>query len=448
MVDRGGAERGPGTARPQRVVVLGGGLTGLATAYHLGGAVPVIEAEAEAGGVARSTVVDGFTFDHTGHLLHFRDPRVERLLDAVTPGLFRTWERRASVWRDGVKTEYPFQVNSHGHPPALVAECLLGFIDAWRRAEDAADGSFRDWVLATFGTGFARHFFFPYNEKFWRRDLDRITADWVSWAIPRPSLQAVVEGALGVVGRGLGYNPVFRYPERGGIGQLAAHLAARVAGLRTGVRAVAVRSERREVELSDGTTLGYDRLVSTVPLNSLVAMSDLGPAWQLQARELDHVGVLNFNVGLARADVWPDHWTYFPEPDLPFYRVGVPTSFGRDVAPPGASSLYVEVTYRPEEPIDADRLWPDVLRGLERVGIVRHRGELVVVHPVRIPCAYVVFDRARQRVLPGLLAELARRGISSIGRYGAWEYSNMEKALVDGMEAAAALGGASAERRP
>lgn len=58
------------------IVILGGGLAGLATAHFLG-EIPnvVLEAEADAGGLCRSRTIDGFVFDYTGHLLHVREDR-------------------------------------------------------------------------------------------------------------------------------------------------------------------------------------------------------------------------------------------------------------------------------------------------------------------------------------------------------------------------------------
>lgn len=423
-----------------KVVVLGAGLTGLSTAYHYPGDIEVYERDPEPGGVAGTTNVDGFAFDHTGHLLHFKDPRVRLLLDELLPGAFARWDRRASIWRDGVKTEYPFQVNTYGHAPQLVADCVTGFVEALVKAPVVSPPkSFADFVLQTFGEGFAEHFFMPYNEKFWRRDLSEITADWVSWAIPRPELRQVIEGALGVVRRGLGYNPSFEYPKQGGIGQLPLALAGRVPRLHLGATATSVDTRARRVGFADGRSVAYDRLVSTLPLPTLLAMSDLPPGQKELARTLTHVGVLNFNLGISRPGCWPDHWTYFPEPDLPFYRVGVPTNFSDGVAPPGTSSLYVEVTYRPESPPDVESLWPEVLAGLERVGIVRSEREIKVRHVVRIPHAYVVFNEDRARAVPELLSALDERSVLSVGRYGAWEYSSMEKALLDGMETAARL---------
>ena len=56
---------------------------------------------------------------------------------------------------------------------------------------------------------------------------------------------------------------------------------------------------------------------------------------------------------------------------------------------------------------------------------------------VDIPEAYVVFDRARRRVLPELLRWYVARGVVPIGRYGTWDYLAMEDCLRQGRQAAA-----------
>ena len=59
------------------VVILGAGLTGLSTAYHLEqlgfNDYVLFEKDLEVGGLCRSVVSEGFTFDYTGHLLHIND---------------------------------------------------------------------------------------------------------------------------------------------------------------------------------------------------------------------------------------------------------------------------------------------------------------------------------------------------------------------------------------
>src|SRR5206468_9068666 len=56
------------------VVIIGAGLAGLSTAYHLRGRECVVLEKAEGpGGLAGSRRAGAFTFDYTGHLLHLRD---------------------------------------------------------------------------------------------------------------------------------------------------------------------------------------------------------------------------------------------------------------------------------------------------------------------------------------------------------------------------------------
>ena len=59
------------------ILILGGGLAGMSTAYHLGDTPHlVLEAQATPGGLCRSRDVNGFTFDYTGHLLHLRNEKI------------------------------------------------------------------------------------------------------------------------------------------------------------------------------------------------------------------------------------------------------------------------------------------------------------------------------------------------------------------------------------
>jgi hypothetical protein len=57
----------------------------------------------------------------------------------------------------------------------------------------------------------------------------------------------------------------------------------------------------------------------------------------------------------------------------------------------------------------------------------------------RSPYAYVLYDFRREPALRLIFRELGRRGVESIGRYGAWKYSFMEEALLDGRDCAARL---------
>ena len=108
-------------------------------------------------------------------------------------------------------------------------------------------------------------------------------------------------------------------------------------------------------------------------------------------------------------------------------------------APEGSASLYVEVARPPGFPGGCRSLWEDVRQGLERVELLERGEKPAVLDVIQIPYAYVLYDHYRGKVLPGILKGLEERGVFSIGRYGAWEYSTMEDALYQGRRLARRL---------
>ena len=416
-------------------LVLGAGLAGLSAAHHLPGAV-VVERERVVGGLCASAQVDGFTFDRTGHILHLRDESIRALVHRLLPGALAEIRRDALVHSKGVYTAYPFQANTHGLPAAVVRECVDGFVEAHSGAAAPAPADFGGWIVHTFGHGIARHFMTPYNEKLYRVSLDGLEAEALTWSIPRPTLEQVLHGASGRTA-GLGYNPTFLYPRRGGIDVIARALAAGCDDIRLGRTVRRVDPIARRVELDGGERIEYEHLVSTIPLDSLLAVLDPVPAGipAGAAGRLRAVRVVSFNLGVARECVLPGHWVYFPEPEFPFYRVGSASNFG-DVGPRGCSALWVEVARRRDERLDVATLRGEVLEGLQRARILKPSDRLVAEEVRILDPAYVIHDRERRQALPDVLAALARHDIISTGRYGAWEYGSMESALRQGRDAA------------
>jgi len=438
------------------IVIVGAGLAGLSTAHHLG-TLPyrVFEKEREAGGLCRSYQLDGFTFDMTGHLLHFRQAEIQTLVESLLAGRLARHIRRSYIYSHRTYTEYPFQVNTHGLPPEVIRECLLGFIATLTRREGrtpsqrpaqgpSEEKSFQAWIVENLGEGFGKHFMVPFNEKLWQVNLDELTSDWVSWLVPKPELKDVINGALGIKDKQFGYNPSFLYPKHGGINALPQAFLPSVKDLHYRTELIEVDTKKRRATFrgEDGTvrTEPYEALVSTIPISELVRRSvDLPDDIREAAAGLRCVSVYSINLGVAREGVSDKHWIYFPEPEFPFYRAGFPMNFSPALGRPGCSSLYVEISHQPTEILPPEMVLKQVRDGLERAGIFR-RDEKIVVADVRdIRYAYVLFDRHRARVLSGILAELKRRGIHSIGRYGRWEHTSMEDAITQGRALAAEL---------
>jgi len=426
------------------VVVIGAGLTGLVAAEALGrgGRPPlVLEREPEPGGACRSREAEGYTFDYTGHLLHVARSGVREYLDAMGVwGTLAVHQRRAGVMVGSRVTPYPIQVNSYGLAPEVRRDCLLGFVRAWASDEGGEAETFLDWVLDRFGDGFARHFFIPYNRKLFRRPLEELTTDWVGRYVPRPDLEEVVDGACGVHRSGLGYNATFRYPKVGGIRLLADAVAERVEGLRCGAEVAAVNLQERWVELADGERLGYRRLISTVSLPSLLdrVVGGFGEQVSTARGQLSWTRVVNLALGVEGPAPRPEHWLYFPDPELPFFRVGFPSNHGR-LAPDGCHTVSVETSLDPGAG-DVAGTAERAEEALAGVGLL-DRGRVRVRQILVLDPAYVVFDRARTGALEVLRLFLGEHGVEIAGRWAEWKYSAMEDAVADGLAVASRVGG-------
>lgn len=449
------------------VLILGAGLAGLSAAHHLQGRdVLVLERETEVGGLCRSIREDGFTFDLTGHLLHLRDPSIKEWVGALMPDAFADLRRSAWIHSHGVMTPYPFQANTAGLPLEVRMECLLGFIETLKDggggdpvpvpAPAAVDGgpeflgtppepaddepSFLTWIHRTFGAGFARHFFEPYNRKLWRRDLSEVTGDWVSWSIPRPELADVLRGAITGTDKAFGYNPEFLYPSAGGIDHLPRAVAATLddGAVATGCDVTALEAGARRVTLADGTTHDGEVLLTSLPLPKLARFTtDLPDELRTAAESLTHVSVRAVNLGVAGPPPHPDaQWIYVPDEGLPFHRIGLPTALTPAMAPDGHHSLVAEIAFRPDEDRGADASLQATLDGLRALGLLESDDAVVHSRVVDIPEAYVVFDAARRRVLPRLFRWYLDQGVLPMGRYGAWDYLSMEDCLRHGRQAA------------
>ena len=422
-----------------RTLVIGGGLTGLVAGERLaaaGIAAPVLEKEDEPGGACRSIERDGYGFDYTGHLLHVGRPETEEYLTGL--GVWdelRVWDRSAAIVIGEHATPYPIQIHTHGLAPRVRRDCLLGFIRAWAAESDGEPPTFREWVLERFGDGLAEHFFFPYNRKLYRAEPEELGLDWVGRYVPKPGLEEVVDGALGLHDEKIGYNAVFRYPERGGIRLLPDRVAGRVPELRTGAEVVRVNLAERWMELGDGERLAYDTAVSTISLPGLVDLIvDELPAEVAAARRaLRWVRVLNIALGVRGPAPVPEHWRYFPDPAVPYYRVGFPSNHGR-LAPEGCHTVSVEISFDPGHG-DVDEAVRRSDAALEAAGLVDPTAvqvrQLTMVDP-----AYVVFDHHRKEAVATLRRWLSSEGLRLSGRWAEWKYSAMEDAILDGMAAA------------
>jgi protoporphyrinogen oxidase len=444
-------------------LILGAGLCGLSAAYHLQQAGSadflILERELEPGGLARTETYYGFSFDHSIHILYTDDEDIASwVCDDLLDGNLRRQVRRSFCHSHGVYTEYPYQVNNFGLPPEVIADNITGLVDAYAdRDSRPPPANYEEWIHQTFGSGIAENFMLPYNRKQWAWDLRLMHFSWVEGRVPMPRLEDVIRGAVCPPRERIGPNREFWYPLEGGIEALARAIASRLppTNVRLGSEVVAVDWRARKVRCADGSSIGYRRLISTLPLPVLVKLTESVPDEVRQAAAgLASNAVHTVNLGLSgelSPNGEPMHWVYFPDEDLVFHRLSFPHRFSPWMVPPGRSSIQAEVSESRHRPVDRARLVERTLDGLCRVGLlnesearpVSQDGLVQVAEVVTLDPAYVIYDLWHAANTKLASQWLRERDIETRGRFGEWEYFNMDHSMLSGREAALLGTGAS-----
>lgn len=422
--------------------ILGGGITGLAAGLSSG--LPVLEAAPEPGGICSSYYVkpgssqrlahapsdDGaYRFElGGGHWIFGGDPTVLHFLKTLAP--VKTYYRQSSVYfhEDNLYVPYPLQNHLRFMDKATVGQVL-------KELAKQPAGSFQtmeEWMLQYFGPTLCEKFFFPFHDLY-TAGLYKTIAPQDAYKSP-VSLAHVIQGAFDEA-PAVGYNVSFVYPAEG-LNALA-HRMASLCDMRYNKRVSQIDVEGKELHLADGSVLPYDTLISTLPLNKMMAMTGL----HVSAQEDPHTSVLVLNIGALRGPNCPDdHWLYNPDATSGFHRVGFYSNVDRSFLPASARprneavSIYVERAFVGGETLtqqEVEGYSKAVVQELQEWGYIT---EAEVVDPTWIDVAYT-WSYPNSRWKQQAIQKLEDQSVYQVGRYGRWIFQGIADSIRDGFYA-------------
>ena len=231
---------------------------------------------------------------------------------------------------------------------------------------------------------------------------------WLGERVAAPDLKNVVKNViLQKTAGNWGPNATFRFPAHGGTGAIWIAVAKTIPKEKTmfGSHATVakVNADNKFVTLESGKTIGYEKLVNTMAVDSLVEkMGDQSLISLSKDLFYSSTHVIGVGVRGQRPERIGDKcWLYFPEDDCPFYRATIFSNYSPNNQPPESKklptlhlasgekpttthpqegpywSIMLEVSESSMKPVNNENLLADCIKGLVATEMLQPTDEIV-----------------------------------------------------------------------
>ena len=430
----------PGSGLNSRCIILGAGLAGLSTSFHIGHDNCVVyETKPYYGGHISSVERNGFTWDNGPHISFTKDEYVRRLFAESVDQEFEEFQVSVGNYFQGYWIDHPAQSNLYQIPEPLRTACLNSFLESRSHIDlQPEPTNYQEWLYRAFGRVFADTFPNVYNRKVWTIEPVHMGVDWLTPRVFYPSIQDVKDGSKGPLDRATYHVTTVRYPSRGGFLSYARKFADG-ARIYYGKTMETIHFGKRRIGFSDGAQSEYHTLVSTLPLPTLINCAEDAPAKVREAAALLRcTSLLLVEIAANHRRNSKYNWIYVYDEDKLSTRISFIEGWSPNNAPAFSTGMQVEVygsAYRPL-PTDYEEIARKIQLELVEMGLLESLEAVISVHVRRVPWANVIFDHNRQAALDTVNAFLDSFGILRIGRYAEWKYLWTHDCVLNGRRVA------------
>lgn len=405
-------------------LIVGAGPTGIGAAWaceNQGLKYLLVEAAANAGGLASTISHDGYRWDLGGHVIHSHFPD------------FDTAIRQSGVRMLNVQKTGTVLVGGNQFVPTPVQQ-QLDRIPSDIRPGSPAD-NLAQYYLNEMGQELYESFFYPLSIKMWAHPPEEMDHAWTSLrsgsrnpTVPRVGLRTSP-----------GTAEAFPYPEAGS-GSIWEGLAARLdpGAQRYGVRLTALDLQGQIARFDGVPDVRYGRLISTIPLDRLCGIASDEPGRQL-GRELAHTKVALFGFGFRGPipeSLAGKTYIYCASEAVYWYRATILSNYSAAMAPVGCWNILFECGSSVPTPMaEMEAAADSCLHSLAGLGVnleqLDRRWSRFLAYGYPVPML------GRDATLREILSAFEARNVWSRGRFGGWRYEscNQDYSFAQGVEA-------------
>ncbi|MFA6888321.1 MAG: FAD-dependent oxidoreductase [Candidatus Woesearchaeota archaeon] len=422
-------------------IVLGAGITGLATAWKLSEAglpVIVLEKNNTIGGMAGTFRHKEYLLDYGPHKIYSQLKIFEKIKDFLAEDLL-TVKKSSKIRLSGKYLPYPFGIKDLllTLNPMIAIGCgatygTTSFLNLIRTKEDTC---YEDYIINRFGKGTYNLVFGPYAEKAWGnpKHLDKSLA---KSRIVIPSLIEMIKRMImGDQGKKELSASVFFYPKYGAV-EIAEKMKTTI---EKNGNNIFYEATPLNIEIKNNTAIAIEYehngkkhkqeiqgIISTIPMREYVKLipntfkNNNNTTAQLQFRKL-----ILLYIEVNKKRVFPENWIFFPEKKYIFNRLSEQKGFSEHMGPENTTVLCVEITVDKTDPftkLTNKELFAKIINQLEECKILKEE-DVLDYWKKEIEDGYPIYHNNYQEAVETYLSDVESvENAFSIGRQGMFNY--------------------------
>lgn len=402
-----------------KIGVLGAGITGLSVARLLNKhfEVEVLEKQSQCGGIARTRDVSGNAFHVVGG--HCFNSKYIEVMDFVFKEILPK-EKWHKIKRDSAirfkdhEINYPIEFSIqqiYKFDKDLALKITTDFLGS---KDDLIYANLEEWFRKKFGNTLSEKYFIPYNSKIWNNEPKNMSPAWVEDKLPIPDKYSFFEGLVDNAKDKMAHAE-FYYPDSNNQNTFIDSLSEGLnIAYNTDVSKISLDENNNQWIVNEDKH--YDVLISTLPLNELPTIMNAPKEILDAAVKLKYNSVSNVFWESKPTD---RTWTYLPGENTIFHRY---IHIGNFYKPSLCFTITESIGKKTfEEMVEDGQKDPFLIKPID-FNISEH--------------AYVVFDENYADSTFIIKKYLEEIGLFSIGRFGEWQYYNMDVCIKSSIELA------------
>lgn len=392
----------------------------------------ILEKEDRPGGLCRSFQFGELSYDLGAHALHQQAILSSaKLREIIDLNKLYCQKRKAKVFIFDKLIPHPFQLHLFYAPMNIKLKCLFSYLKKKR----ITPNNLKEWLLSRFGKQICEYFLFPYNEKAWRTDLSNISLNWVSRVSVGSS--KFLKGLFFSGNKNYSSNEYVCYPSDGGFENIFSDGIKKLGSfIKTNTEVIGIDLENKLVQVKDGGVYNYNKLISTIPVDILVTnlVHPKNEKIINLVNNLEKVStcIVTFLTTKQSTDL---QRVYVPEKKYQSQRITINSNSNGYFKEKNESLFSLEISYKKRSDLSAEDIIIDNCKKLLKdIRLIKFNSDIKDVKINFFEYMYPTQTIQLDDIISQTKSYLQNYNCYTIGRFGSWNYANLDGILNEGVK--------------